>query len=100
MTETVARSPLRHPSAWIPLILSSAALAIVLIHFTRYGITHDADEGTSAHLFQIVMVLEVPAVLFFAVKWLPEAPEPAIRVLALHAAGVVAALASVYFLTG
>ena len=37
MTETVASSPLRHPSAWIPLILSSAALAIVLIHFTRYG---------------------------------------------------------------
>jgi hypothetical protein len=33
--------------------MSLAGLALVLVHAARYGIVHEADEGTSAHLFQI-----------------------------------------------
>ena len=79
--------------------MSAAGLAIVLVHAARYGIVHDADEGTSAHLFQILMVAQVPIVAFFAITWLPQSPKPALLVLALQAAAGIAAFAAVYFLT-
>ena len=82
------------------MAMSGAAVALVLVHFARYGRVYEADEGTSAHLFQILMALQLPVIGYFAVRWLAEAPGPAMRVLAMHAAGIAAAFASVYFLTG
>ena len=92
-------SLLKRPSAYLPLIMSAAGLALVLIHAARYGIVHDADEGTSAHLFQILMVAQVPIVAFFAITWLPQSSRPALLVLALQAVAGIAAFAAVYFLT-
>ncbi len=92
-------SVLKRPSAYLPLIMSAAGLALVLVHAARYGIVHDADEGTSAHLFQILMVAQVPIVAFFAITWLPQSPKPALLILALQAVAGIAAIAAVYFLT-
>ncbi|MDQ6689324.1 MAG: hypothetical protein M3Z18_02330 [Gemmatimonadota bacterium] len=79
--------------------MSLIALAIVLGHFAVYGIVHEVDEGTPAHLFQLLMAGQVPLIGFFALKWLPRNPSPALQVLALQAAAVIAAFASVFFLT-
>ena len=92
-------SILRKPSALAPLLMSLAGLALVLVHAARYGVVHEADEGTSAHLFQILMAGQLPIVALFAVKWLPESPGPALVVLALQAGAGIAAFASVFFLT-
>ena len=92
-------SPMKQPSALLPMAMSVAALGIVLGHYAMYGIVHEADEGTPAHLFQILMAPQVPVVAYFAITWLPRAPGPAIGVLALQAALMLAAFASVYFLT-
>jgi hypothetical protein len=90
---------LKKPSALLPIAMSLAALGLVLGHAAIYGIVHEADEGTAAHLFQILMVAQVPLIAWFAIKWLPRAPFQALRVLGLQAAAVIAAFASVYFLT-
>ena len=45
------------------------------------------------------MAAQVPIVMFFAIKWLPRAPRETLLVLALQAGAVIAALASVYWLT-
>lgn len=95
----MAHSTLKQPSALIPIAMSLAAFAIVIIHFARFGIVHEADEGTSAHLFQILMVLQVPLVAFFAIKWLPRTPKQAIQVLLLQIAAAFVAFAAVFFLT-
>lgn len=87
------------PSALLPLIMSGVALAIVLGHAAIYGIVHEADEGTAAHLFQLLIAAQVPLVAFFAIKWLPRAGTQALRLLALQAGAVLAAFASVFFLT-
>jgi hypothetical protein len=79
--------------------MSLTALALVLIHAARYGIVPEADEGTTAHLFQILMAAQVPLVAFFALKWLPEVPGQALRVIALQICVALAAFASVYWLT-
>ena len=89
---------LKQPSAFVPVGMSLAALGIVLLHVARFGVTHDPDEGTSAHIWQLLMAAQLPIIAFFAIKWLPQAPKEALAVLALQLAAVLAALAPVYFL--
>ena len=92
-------SPMKQPSALIPLAMSLAALGMVLGHFAIYGIVRQTDEGTAAHIFQLLMVAQVPIVAFFALKWLPRAPTKAVQVLTLQAAAALAAIVAVFFLT-
>ena len=89
----------REPSAVLPPIMSVVALAIVLGHYAMYGIVHETDEGTPAHIFQLLMAVQLPIVAYFALKWLPRAPRQALAILALQAGAVLAAFAAVYFLT-
>ncbi len=92
-------SPMKQPSALVPLVMSCAALALVLGHAALFGIVHEADEGTAAHIFQLLMVGQVPIVAFFAAKWLPRAPRQTLQVLALQAGAGLAAIVSVVLLT-
>ena len=89
---------MKKPSALVPLIMSFVALALVLGHTAIFGVVHEADEGTPAHIFQLLMAGQVPIVAFFAIKWLPQAPRQALQVLALQAGAGLAALAPVFFL--
>jgi hypothetical protein len=93
------KSLLREPSAYLSLGLALAALILVLGHFAVYGNLHEVDEGAAAHIFQLLMVAQVPIVGYFAIKWLPQNPTQALQVLALWVAVVIAAFAGVYFLT-
>jgi len=88
----------KRPSAWLPVLMSMTALAIVLIHIVRYGTAREADEGTSAHLWQILMACQVPIIAFFATKWLPRNPKPALLVLVIQAIAGIAAVSPVYYL--
>ncbi len=90
-------SPMKQPSAWLPMAMSLAAFALVLVHVGRYGPGPEADEGTSAHLFHILIVAQVPLVGYFAVKWLPRAPRQALCVLALQAGAVLLAFGAVFW---
>ncbi|MGD0310185.1 MAG: hypothetical protein ABSC02_12980 [Acidobacteriota bacterium] len=89
---------LKQPSAFLPVAMSFAALATVLAHVVMFGVVREADEGTAAHIFQLLMAAQVPVVAFFAVKWLPRTPRQALQVLALQAGAALAALAPVFFL--
>jgi hypothetical protein len=91
-------SVLKHPSALIPLAMSIAALALVVVHTAMYGVVQEADEGTPAHIFQLLIVAQVPIMAFFALKWLPQNPKSAILVLALQAGAALAAIAPVIIL--
>jgi hypothetical protein len=90
---------IKKPLAFLPIGMSLSALALVLLHAARYGIIHEADEGPTAHLFQILMAAQVPLVAFFALKWLPEVPGQTLRVLAMQIGAALAAFAAVYWLT-
>ena len=92
-------SMMKRPSALIPLAMSFAALALVLVHAAIYGVVHEADEGTPAHIFQLLMAGQVPVVAFFAIEWLPRAPGQALLILALQAGAALAAIVAVFFLT-
>ena len=89
---------IKRPSAILPVVMSVAALAVVLGHIIMFGDAREADEGTAAHLFQLLMAAQVPIIAFFAIKWLPQAPRYAASVLALQAVVACAALSPVYIL--
>jgi hypothetical protein len=78
--------------------MSLAALALVIVYVAMYGIVHQTDEGTPAHVFQLLIVGQIPVVAFFALKWLPKEPRRAVPVLALQAAAAVLAIATVVLL--
>jgi len=89
---------MKHPSAFVPIAMSVAALGVVLGHIAIFGAVREADEGTAAHLWQLLMAGQMPVAAYFALKWLPRGPAPALRVLALQAVAILAACAPVYLL--
>lgn len=87
----------RQPSAFLPLAMSLIALALVLSHIAIFGAAREADEGTTAHLWQILMAGQLPILAFFAIKWLPRAPRQTLYVLGLQAGAVLASMAPVFY---
>ena len=87
---------MRQPSAVLPIAMSLAALALVLGHAAIYGVVQEADEGTLAHIFQLLMAGQIPIVAYFALKWLPRDSGQGFRVLAWQASAALAAIAAVY----
>lgn len=97
MTEPHPLALLRKPSAFIPLLMSLAALAVVVIHVARFGTAQQADEGATAHLWQLLMAGQVPIVGYFAMKWLPHSVTQVLPVLAIQLAAAFAAAAPVLY---
>jgi hypothetical protein len=89
---------LKRPTGFLPMAMSSAAIFIIVLHIVRFGPAPQPDEGTSAHLWQLLMAAQVPVVALFAIKWLPQAPKQAVVVLVLQIVGIVAAMAPVALL--
>ena len=89
---------IKKPSAFLPIAMSFAALATVLVFLALFGVVHQTDEGAAAHIWQLLMGLQIPIIAFFAIKWLVRAPRQALYVLALQAGAALIALAPVFFL--
>jgi flagellar biosynthesis protein FliQ len=89
---------IRRPSAFLPVAMSLTALTLVLVHIAIFGAAREVDEGTTAHLWQILMAGQMPVLAFFAIKWLPRAPKQTFYVLALQAGAGLASIAPVLLL--
>lgn len=94
---------IRKPSAYVPMVLSIAALALVVGYVVTHpqalqAVAEPHDENTPARIFQLLIAIQVPIVAWFAVRWLPRAPKPAVLVLLLQAGAVVSALLPVFLL--
>jgi len=98
-TKLINVSLIKQPSAYLPLAMSLAALTLVLGHAVVYGIVHEADEGTAAHVWQILMAAQLPIVAYFMLKWLPSRPGESLQVLAVLAGTWFANFAAVFWLT-
>lgn len=78
--------------------MSFGALTIPWIWFFVFGPDPSGDEGGAAHIFQLLMGGQLPIIVFFAIRWLPEKPKEAIQVLILQFIAGVLAFSPVYFL--
>jgi hypothetical protein len=86
---------LKRPGGWIPIAMSLAALGLVLLQLALHGKEPQGDEGAAAHLFQMLLIGQLPVIAFFAMRWLPRKPKDALRVLALQAVAGIAPLVSI-----
>jgi peptidoglycan/LPS O-acetylase OafA/YrhL len=91
-------SVLKHPSAFLPLVMSVGALATVLVFLTLNGPAPQADEGSAAHIWQLLIGAQVPIIVFFAFKWVPRSPRQAVTILALQCAAALVAMVPVLLL--
>lgn len=89
---------LKHPSAFLPVAMSFGALVTVLVFLALHGPAPQPDEGAAAHLWQLLMVLQIPIVMFFVIKWVQRFPRQALPILGLQVAAALAAMAPVFLL--
>ncbi|MEA3140041.1 MAG: hypothetical protein QOK23_2210 [Gammaproteobacteria bacterium] len=86
------------PSAFIPMLMSVAALTLLLGGIAAGVVVREDDEGAIAHIWQLLMVGQLPLLAYFVIRWLPRVPRQALYVLALQIGAALAAMAPVYFL--
>ena len=88
----------RRPSACGPILMSLIAVGLIVAHIATHGIAPQPDEGTAAHLWQLVMAAQVPIIGYFFVRWVPVAPRLALPVFAIQLAAALLAIAPVFLL--
>ena len=94
-------------SGYVPLMLAGGALTVLAGFFltgphaptmvVENGIARE-DEGLAAHLWQLLMVLQPPTILFFAARWLPKDPMRTLVMIGLQVAGMACAAFPVWYL--
>lgn len=92
------RTLLKQPSAVAPLAMSLMAALIVAAYAMLHGTQPQPDEGAAAHLWQLLMAGQLPIIVYFAIKWLPQEPRAATQVLGLHILGILTAAAPVFLM--
>ena len=78
--------------------MSLAALATVLTFAVSHGTAPQADEGAAAHIWQFLMAGQVPFILIFAIRWVPQSAKQALPILALQVGAALAAMGPVFLL--
>src|SRR5947208_15506527 len=85
-------SPLRHWSAWIPILIPVFLRALGIRSVAIHGLVSQPDEGTETHLFQLLMPVRILVMGIFALTCLPRAPRAALAVFALQFIRMIALL--------
>lgn len=91
-------SPLKQWSAWLPIAISVFLLVLLSCYVALHGVVSAADEGTEAHLFRLLMPVQLAVMAYFALTWLPRAPRTTLVVLALQVTAATAVLGAVYWI--
>ena len=83
---------------WGPIILSAAALALLVFALSTGWERGLKDEGAVAHGWQVLMVLQLPLILAFVSTANWRRPRDVAKILALQVVAFTAALAPVALL--
>ena len=95
---TSRSSPLKHWSGWLPIAIPVLLLVLGARFVALNGLVRQADEGTEAHLFQLLMPVQLVVMGYFALTWLPRAPRAALPVLASQVFAAAVVFAMVYWI--
>ena len=93
---------LRRPTGFVPLLLSASALALLVGYVAIFGADPNptGDEGTAAHLFQLILTVQSFVMVAFGIQWLPRAARSALVVLALQTLAAAVPLTTLFLLEG
>ena len=100
-------SAFKAASAWMPIALAVTAMTVLVGYLLtgphaptiliEHGVAR-ADEGPAARLWQLLMLAQLPLILFFSATWLPRDTRRALLMLALQVSAFVAAALPVFLL--
>jgi|SRR5579871_5189454 len=88
----------QRPTAFLPIAMSLAAVAVIAGHIMIAGTAPQADEGTAAHLWQLLMAGQLPVIGLFAIKWLARDPKMATGIITLQVMAMMIAIAPIFIL--
>ena len=88
----------RKASALIPVVMSLTALMLVLVQVWIHGLSPEPDEGAVAHLYQLLVLGQMPVIACFGIRWLRQAPLQGLRVLVAQGFALAAALVPVHMM--
>ena len=84
---------------WLPVAMSAAAIALLAFAFTTgWGKGPPGDEGAAAHLWQILIGLQVPLIVAYLATADWRRPLGIAAILGLQVLGLVLAMAPVAML--
>ena len=83
----------------MPIAMSLAALLLLLGYIAVFGTAREPqeDEGTVAHIFQLLMGGQFPVIVLFMIKWLSQAPRQVLYVLALQLSAASLPMAVLFY---
>jgi hypothetical protein len=84
--------------ARLPVVMSLVAFSLVVIQVVAHGFKPETDEGALAHLWQLLMVAQLPLIGWFAYRWLGRAPRQALTILFVQLLALAAAALPVFVL--
>lgn len=86
-------------SGWVPVAMSAAAIALLVLALTTgWGKGPPGDEGAAAHLWQLLVGLQVPLILVFLATANWRRPLGIFAILGLQVLGLLVAMAPVALL--
>lgn len=92
----------RQPTAMFPMIMSLAALLLLgsFLLLASQGViplrAPDGDEGLAAHLWQLLMVGQLPLIAWFSLRWFLQRPVQTIVILGVQAILAFASVVPVF----
>lgn len=86
---------LKRPAGFLPILISLAFLVPMLIGVAQGTLVRQPDEAAAAHLFQILMPLQLVTIGWFAAHWLPRRGRSAMQVLSLQLTALLSVLSIV-----
>jgi len=86
-------------AGWIPIVMSVAAIALLILALTTgWGKGPPGDEGAAAHLWQLLVGLQVPLIVAFLATAEWRRPLRIFAILGLQVLGLLVAMAPVALL--
>lgn len=91
---------LKQPSAWIPLVMSVSAFTLLIVYLILFGTTQtvDGDEGIAARLFQLLLISQVPFIIYFAIKNSKKNRKITLKILGLQFITAISVISLVYII--
>ncbi|NDQ55890.1 MAG: hypothetical protein GZ088_02320 [Acidipila sp.] len=87
---------MKRAAGYAPIAMSLVALAIVLYGIAKYGAHPPQDEGWEAHVFQILMVAQIPIIVLYIAAAGSQSFVRILPVLGLQALAWLAACGALY----
>jgi hypothetical protein len=57
--------------AWVPIAIPLFFVALLVRRIVTHGLVVEADEGVEAHLFQLLMPVQLVVMAYFGATWIP-----------------------------